>query len=343
MEINLNMIILFILSLTTLRDIVAMTGWISFNSKFAPLVYGRYDKEIIKKCLQELGFSPSKSNEICIALEIISRENRVEDSLCEDKVNLYKLIELISKYIVCFDNYIQYGKITPTSSKYYVSTMEASKNDEDLMKMAYIISHLINTDFIKQKIDRTPDFILTPKSGNPLLGSKVAEINKYISVFRKSPEDESSSRISRKEYYKELMTNYEGTWELLEKSSKSDKKLFGVAIDCNLSGGKQIINMMEHFNNIIENEKLNIDKVKNAYVLFRADSDGEDIKEKFNAYGFTISKYFDLDENVKKLLYEYKNKSTNGNYLNMFIGEDKEKIEEIIGRLKHVNVCKMVV
>ena len=94
-------IIMGLLSLDTIRALLAMTGWVKPEAKFAWVIYGRYERNLIVTGLKEMGFQPQKSEEISKNLRAVSEDERAKYGITKENA-AEQLVALISKYIVCF-------------------------------------------------------------------------------------------------------------------------------------------------------------------------------------------------------------------------------------------------
>lgn len=301
-------IILFLLSVLTIRDIIAALGIVKFNDKLpSRFIYGKFNKEIIKRALMELGYNDI--NIVEHSVKVNNAQKRYKNSICDARVNVDTMILLLSKYTVSFEDNVIYGKNTPTRTKFYINTMEAAKNSEDLLIMTELIEYLLTISIRNKTIPRMPDFVITPKNGNPLLGSKYAEKNNSISIFVKSEKDPSNTHSAENQTYRNFSNNYEGALQLIAKSKEREDDLYGVAMDCNVSGGSNLLSVMKNFNSTISGIGQNIKPVNSAYVMFRVDKDDIDIDQYYQESGFEIFRYFDMGEESKKILVEIREKN----------------------------------
>lgn len=326
-----TVIIMGILSLDTIRAIIAMTGWVKPDKKYSWIIYGRYERNLIISALKELGFTPQKSKKISNKLSDVSKEVYSGIGVSEDNVVEW-LIALLAKYIVKFDKPIQYGGRRTTKSYYYIDTMGLSHCEEDLKVLSSIMIHLYNkksSDSIK------PDVIVTPKGGNPLLGLQVAR--HYGSVFVMAKSDADKSRITSVDENNKMnfLINYEGAWNIDEFNDGGGKCII---IDCNTSGGSQLLNIVKDITNISNNEQLNINNPNEAYVLFCADDQVADINKRFKSHNCSLYRFFDLDEELKEMLYSLKNKcKTNDIEVDIYFNLVSDDISKIIDRIKEKN------
>ena len=84
--------------------------------------------------------------------------------------------------------------------------------------------------------------------------------------------------------------------------TKVNKKLYGIAVDCNCSSGGMLHETIMEFNELVKTNELNIQPIVHTYVLFRVNSDS-DADEQFRQKGLFLHRYIDFDEVSKKELY----------------------------------------
>ena len=91
-------IILGLLSLDTIRALIAMTGWVKPEAKYSWVIYGRYERNLIVSGLKELGFQEKKSERVLNNLRLVSANERDMYGITKDNV-VEQLVILISRYI----------------------------------------------------------------------------------------------------------------------------------------------------------------------------------------------------------------------------------------------------
>ena len=301
-------IIIIILALETLRNVIAWLGIVPKGKKYSWLIYRSYSSLIVEDTLTALGFTNQKQKEILNTITYLGDSNVIKGAAKE-------LVLLLSNYTRETTLELTYGKNTPVNTKYYINTMEASQNPLHLDIMCKIMMSLINKD---NSIHKRPDFIITPKIGNPVFGHKFAEMNRMICLLRKGGSDKSRAQFDHTadittSAVDNLRVNYEGFQYLLNKSNElqvGNKPLYGVIIDCNASGGSEILETIQEFNKLIEQTHLKIERIQYAYILFRPDVHA-DADKSFHENGYFLKRYFDLDEDTKKLLIDIKTPKTN--------------------------------
>jgi hypothetical protein len=287
-------IIVFILSIAHLKEIIAkMFPSLKNNHVLRKYFFDENEKEIVKETLLELG--------------VISDNTRTQlfkGKLTSHKDKKIELIEFISKFQTKYNKIVTYGASTNSESMYYINTMEAAQLSDDLQVMGEILFSLITS-----KSKTHIDFIITPKTGNPLLCKKIADTHGMISILGKHSKEGSFAHIDASDYHNRLITNFEGSFTLLKTAESSNRELKGIFVDCNASGGSQILALMKSFNEIVQQnnkEFKNISPVNSAYVLFRADTDDVDIDATFKKAGFNLHRWFDLNEEIKTMIYDAK-------------------------------------
>ena len=294
----LSIVGFIIMAIAALRDIFIKSGFKPKSRFMSKWFNSIYEIQLLEDALKDMGYSKSETKEIFRVNKKTEGIFKKLDGCPED------LISLIVNYIYPLSGEKEYGNVTREKSGYYIHTMEMVHNKDNLKILTAIMYHLIITDD-KRKGGKV-NFVIVPKGGNPLLAKSVAdELNADLLVL-KGEQEESSLKISvaddPKVYF---MINFEGGNELLKKTKEyPDKKLNGIVMDCNTSGGTQVFSALEKFNEMIDNQVINANYVKVAYVLFRADnSENKFDNEKKNIKKYRLMRYFDLDEALKEKLY----------------------------------------
>ena len=314
--------IMALLSIDTLRALIAMLGYVKPDSKYAWLFYGRYERNLVKTALKDLGFSEEKTNKIFQSMSKISK-NIEDDTGVRGEDAAVHLIILLSKYIEKFNHPIQYGAEKLTKSNYYLNTMEISHNVEDRRIMAAAMVHLVN-----QHINKKPDIIFVPKAGNPLFVEEISNILNAHLVIAKAPEDDSKiSTIKAGTDTKELFrVNYEGAGAIKDSVDQYQYLI----MDCNTSSGTQLLNIIHDIRQVTKSETSKI----NVFVLFRADNK-EDIDKKFQNHNSKLYRFFDFDEDIKKMLYEMNRRCKRKNrYPSFYCDDDVKEAKKILDQLR---------
>ena len=288
-------VIVSVLALRTLMDTVYLTGLYKLLGErienwFLKL-YTHHAEQIAKAIVSKLKRDPD--------IEITGRKD--VNYSC-----ISPLVKLLAKNTLAFFQEISYGG---DKTKFYVNTLGASLNKEDLEIMSEYIIQLIKK-FHKEDVD----FIVSPKTGNVLLGYTVARKLNSLFLIVKSTE-ERSRIVGEEKHHNEH--NIEGISRLIDKINNNSQRQFkGVIVDCNFSGGPQILTCFEEVNSAFSNNsKISL---KEAFVLYKVD----DSETKEGLKNYKIYKYFDLDEETKEMLYEIKQ----GNKVyNNFTEELREK------------------
>lgn len=320
-------IIMGLLSLDTIRALIAMTGWVKPEAKFSWIIYGRYERNLIVTGLKELGFQPQKSEEISKNLRTVSENERAIYGITE-KNAAEQLVILISKYIVYFDRPIQYGGTRTTTSSYYINTMEMSHDEKDKQIMTSIMAHL----YAKKGNSSKPEVIITPKGGNPLFAQAVAKHYAANFVVAKSKGDKSRITSVADDAGTDFRINYEGSWNVATSLNTQNC----IIVDCNTSGGSQLIDIVNDLRRISSQAKnVKIPTPTAAYVLFRADSGKEhDINQKFQDNKCKLYRFFDLDEELKKQIYQLKQSVGADRLPDLYYADDKKQVDDIIRHMK---------
>lgn len=296
---NIAALILTILTIVTLRDIISKFFGIPRNKSYSWLFYNQYDKSLLIDMLNRFGLREEN---------VTKHLRRAKNDTKNYNNPSVKLVSLLSRNI--YNVKTEFGLENPVKSEYYINTMGASHIEQELSLMCDLIAILID----KKGGCTKPDFIITPKNGNPILGNNYAQSKNTISILSKHMKDPSFVDFDRNANpLATLMGNFEGFSELYRIANKtSDNKLSGIVIDCNASGGTLILDTINSFNKLLEELKktetnLKIESLKHSYVLFRPDN-VKNIDERFSDNDCFCERYFDLTEDYKKWIYDNKNK-----------------------------------
>lgn len=320
-------IILGLLSIDTIRALIAMLGWIKPDSKFAWLFYGRYERNLIISALKELGYGQEKSEQILRNMRKLSKTLSMEVGVHEDDADV-QLVLLLADYIEMFPSEIHYGESGNVSSHYYIDTMEISHNKEDLKKMYSIMMYLIH-----RKSKKIPKVIITPKGGNPLFAQTVAAEFKSKLLIAKSEADNARVGGVALDTLSLFKINYEGSRNVL--SAKKDMDC--CVLDCNTSNGNQLQYIIREINQLINRsgKKIKLKNPQQVFILFCVDKYSDDIDRKFKELNVVVNRFFDLDDETKNMLYELKSQCDNENRKpNYFNDLDKHAAEQILKKLK---------
>lgn len=321
-----------LLAIDTVRAIIAMLGWVPRQTKFfGKIIYGNYDRQLIIEGLKELGFTHQQSEEIKKDLKSSSDKTLNANGITPQNA-AQNLIALLAKYIVYFDSNIQYGGSGLTESRYYINTMEISHNNADKKKLVAIMSYLyasVNTD------GRKPDVVATPKGGNPLFAIEFAQHYSSEFIMIKSKEDKSRIVSITEDPTRDFNINYEGSWGVKERGKKVCSQKC-IILDCNTSGGSQLIHAIEELSEIASQcKEFHLEAPSTAFVLFRADSGKTDIDQKFTDHKCNLYRFFDLTEDIKKNIYElHKRAAEENREPDIYYRDDAEQIERIIAMMK---------
>ena len=299
-SLTINDIILTILGLDTLRSVIASLGIVKRGTPFiGRLVYGKYDVVIVEEVLKELGYSTQQAKKIERKLKNVAKEKKYPEADTP-----LKLLYVLSKYIIKFENVISYGLIsegkTLSYSNYYINTMEAVHNMSDLKELSHIMIRLM-----KFNKEERIDFVIVPKGGNPLLAQYIANELGACLIIAKDANDSARPQES-KEIERIGRIKYEGLNMLLDKQNA--EKLRGVILDCNTSGGTQLVTIVSDFNDLVNKCNLPIEIISSCYVLFKLvkidiKTENEiDIDKRFTDINCKLYRVFDLDEEDKKVL-----------------------------------------
>lgn len=326
------LIIAALFGLDSIRAVLASLGIVNPDTKFGRIIYGKRDKMIISSALRDLGYSSETTAEIVLKLKSVSKSADMANAGVKAEDAAIQLIIMLSKYIFEFNDMIVYGGKSLTRSKYYIDTMEISHNEEDKQKLAAIMIHLL---YLTGSSKNAPQTIITPKGGNPLFAQAVAAtLNSHL-IVAKALTDKSRIRIADKSNYsqEQFLVNYEGSWFL----SKAQEKKSCVVIDCNTSGGSQLLDIVKDIRMYTDKTKdsLMISIPSDVFVLFRADIDGDNIDAKFSEHKCELHRFFDLDETAKAKMYKLRaSRKERGMVPSYYSDEDKDEAQEIISYLE---------
>jgi hypothetical protein len=280
-----GLITVLILGVAGVRDLLAKFELAPENwKKFARWVYGSYDKELTYKVLKEMGFSVEEVRGAVSNLTL-SKETAI----------LNRIICLCINYLVYFPEKMKYGQESVVESHYYISPMEAAHDEEDRRIMAQGIVDI----YVKNR-KKMPDFIITPKKGNPFLSLELGSRHKIITILTKSSNEGSYVKGAPIE---KLDVNFEGIRQLTEKTE--NRRYRGIAVDCNGSGCRGLKEAIRKFNEVICGKYPHIDRITEAVILFRPDNTididrDDDIR---------IYRYFDLTEEIKAEMHQIQSKT----------------------------------
>ena len=320
-------IILGLLSLDTIRALIAMTGWVKPEAKYSWVIYGRYERNLIVSGLKELGFQEKKSERVLNNLRLVSANERDMYGITKDNV-VEQLVILISRYIVHFDQPIQYGGRRTTTSSYYIDTMEMSHNEKDKQLMVSIMAFL----YAYHNNSTKPKVVITPKGGNPLFAQAVAKYYGTTFIVAKSSNDKSRITSVTDDPYTDFRINYEGAWNVASGTNIQEC----IIVDCNTSGGSQLIDIVHDIRRIFsQTSAVKISPPNKVYVLFRADSD---VDRKFKDNQCELYRFFDLDEDIKARIYRLKKSVGDERVPDLYYSEDKRQVDEIIDQMKKKNL-----
>ncbi len=310
-------VILVVLGIFSIRDIIAAFANVPRNNKwYSKFIYGNHDENLIEKVLFDWGFTDKTAKEINKSMKNIAKRSKMKKA----ENSFERLILLLARYTMAFPTNINYSK--DINSRYYVDTMEASTDSDDLNEMTELMVTLIN------KTRKTnPAVIVVPKGGNVELAQSVAmKYGAKLVVVKDKNDDSRATTIdsSTKECYK---VNIEGSWELFE-----HRKGCAVLIDCNTSKGTQLINAVSEFNSAV-NHGMKVKAITDVFVLYRVDDGNTHIDDMFNAKSCVLHRYFDLNEDYKEQLYNLNFKQIDNN-TSIYERKVRDDIESILQQLK---------
>lgn len=329
-------LICILLSVDSLRAVIAMLGIVPRNHKWkwlSQLVYGKYDRIVLYEALKDLGYPHRDSEALVAGLQRSAPATRPASGVNEENVTMH-ILSVLASYIQKYPRNIQYGGRTPSNSIYYIDTMEAVHHTDARNIMADAMVTLISDRFH----DRKPDIIFTPKGGNPIFAKAVADTFGAKLVVVKPQNDKSRVTLSDPNLQEEFLlfeSNYEGSWDIT--AHTDSQKQFGVVIDCNASGGSQLHEIACDLNRLIDKLgtscRLNIEKITDVFVLFRADTKHQDVDQRFRDLGLSIHRFFDLQEADKEALYRLHEIHSDKTPVDVYSPADQTEIRSILDHL----------
>lgn len=292
-------IIFILLGIDTIRVIINALGFYKEEWPFSWIIYGKKRPSTIEEALIKLGYSKQITRNITDIIspaKVFRHLDKKDDEWCYSN-----LIKLINRCMVKYDRAVNYGN---SMTEYYIDTMSGfHKSDENKHIMHELMIYLL-----KKHKKFSPSFIITPKNGNPLFGWNIASSLNIPILLHKHKNE--SSRVSPREAESEVCTapslfnvNFEGA-SLLDVNKKSE----GILLDCNISGGSQIIWAGEEFKKLITLQGVNNKRcptIKYAFALFRVDDDSKADKQFIDA-GIEIKCILKLSEDVKHKIFDLK-------------------------------------
>lgn len=319
-ELSTTIIIIF-LSLDSIRWVISTLGIVNPNAKYAWIIYGKYDRQLLRSVLKDLGFSHAQQDFINRRIHSIAEEVTSNDVTKENAA--IQLVILLAKYIVKLPTNSKYGVNTPSKSEYYIDTMEASHDRHDLSKMVSIMKFLIEGS------GTSPNIIITPKGGNVVLAKDVAYL--YSAHYLMAKDFLDSSKLTAEDKKIEFMVNYEGSFGIIDSSNSN----VSIVVDCNTSGGGQLLNIIRDIADRRKDPKctIGVPVPQNAFVLFRVDDSKKMLSEEFINNKCPLIRFFDLDEETKKQLYSLKTSSSEPNKPNYYYATDRERAQKILDSL----------
>lgn len=291
-----NFITLIILSIATIRKIIADNFNIPINKKWSWILY---DKKEIPYCYQ--------LNKIQIEKKSLKYNSNL----------LLSFIILLGNHTKHFNNDVYCDRDKKIPLKYMVNTLEASHNEyelqimTDLLKKAYLRNASSN-------FNNHVDFIISIKGGNVLLvnnliknlGNEILHITFNRNLFYDSIGVTDSDDHDRT-FGNEI--KFENLNELirLSKTNRPNRPLNGMIIDCSYSSGDGIIQCIENFQKIIQCENLNVNKSLTVLTLYSHVN--KDISDKILQLQSKIDCMMYLNDNIRRDLYNniYKNSDEN--------------------------------
>lgn len=279
-NLDFDKITLFFLGVFSIRQLISQNVDIPLPPKWRWLIYNK--KNLVQPVLCRRAYE----------MNSLASKKQSSSSIIE------KLLELDSRHIKYYEDGLGHGRSTRVQSKYFINTLEASYNEDDLGTMISAIRALITSSELPFC---QIDFVLYPKSGNQILARNIFKnVDKNMIYVCRLDDNVSSYPLKPNVAAHMFSVQFENLDTLLQAAQHSRTgKLTGIAVDCSISTGDGIKNAITQFNQLIEQENLNINKIEHAFVLY-AHKPFQDEKNK----DFTLHRYFDMDEETRELIYK---------------------------------------
>lgn len=297
--IGLALLALYLFYLT-LSHLLGLMLPIFEGTRIAPLLerlsHHKSTRTLVREALTELGYGNSAQD---LLIEANKKKQFAQLGLTEPAARV-RLVRLLNRCTRKLDLPLFYGKETPEKSQYYVDTIGASFDSSIVDEMAFLMNYLLS----RRPSGSTPiDFVLSPKTGNVLLAYSLSRRSGMKCIFRK--DDADSSRARNGEAAIDLhgaLVNLQGLDSVLGEANLAGRKLYGVAIDCNCSGGSSIVRAVTEYNSVAKQHSDQLAIMSEVFVLYRPDQSTlsrvckDDQKLHFE-------RFFDLSEADKERLY----------------------------------------
>lgn len=303
-------VILILLSMATIRKIIADNFNIPKDTKWSWIIY---DKK------QEVPY--------CYQLHKVANEIRKIKYKSDIFVNLIILLGNHTKYFIN-GVYCDRGKTMPVH--YMVNTLEASHNKQDLQIMTDIVKLFYNKRILHNS-NKPIDFIISIKGGNVLLvsnlintlGDEITHITFNRNLFYESL-GITESNVHDKKIAKDI--KFENINELirLSNANKKFRKLNGMIIDCSFSSGEGILQCVKNFQKIVESENLNINTNLSVRTIYSHVN--HNISDELKELGCDLEYLISLTDDIRKELFE---KIGNVNDTNMKLSNAKIILKEL--------------
>lgn len=271
----MTLVILFVLKI---RDLIAQNFDLPISKRWKWLIYNK------------------KAQDPVLCSRIYERTQAFNDGSTIKSI-IERILLMDSKHIKKFpDGYFRRSKFaTEIRSEYFINSLEASYVEEDLNIMTLGIRRLLNESNL-----HNIDFVLFLKNGNQMLARNIFKFDRSIIYICKI--DEHSSYIPQGESVPidSYSIQYENLdWLLQSAKANNQNCLNGVAIDCSISTGEGLKDSIDHFNNLLdEHRDLRINKIEHAFILY-CHKDFDD-----SSVSFKLHRYFDMDEEIRRMIYE---------------------------------------
>ncbi len=300
----IDTIIIYLLGILTIRQLIAQNLNIPLPKRLMWLLYDKKNLEQPVLCRR--------------AYEI----NCLKNNKQSNSTIVKNLLELASRHIKYYEGGLGHGRSVRVQSQYFINTLEASYNEDDLDIMTSALRTLIDhSELPFPQID----FVLYIKSGNQILARNIYNgVGDYMIYICRIDGNAGSYPLHTKVDMHLYSVQFENLDALLETAKHtSGKKLTGIAIDCSISTGNGLKDAITQFNKLVKKGQYNINEINHAFVLY-AHKPYDDGKSQ----EFKLHRYFDMDEKTRELIYK------------VSTGECNTGCEEVYNYLKGHNLLR---
>lgn len=242
-------IIISLLGIFTIRQLIAQNVNIPLPTKLKWLIYDK--KDLAQPVLCRRAYE----------INCLNKKKQSNSTIVKN------LLDLASRHIKFYEGGLGHGRRTRVQSNYFINTLEASYNEDDLDIMTSAVRKLIDhSELPFSQID----FVLYIKSGNQILARNIYKgVGDDMIYICRIDGDASSYPLHTSVDINMYSVQYENLDALLEAAKRtSGKKLAGIAIDCSISTGEGLKEAITQFNQLVRKFQYNISEIEHAFVLW---------------------------------------------------------------------------